>query len=63
MTKQLIASAAAILIFTGCESTPDQKPRYQPTDGRNLSPGMRDASHGDPQFPGDIDRGGGGGTR
>ena len=63
MRKLLLATAAVLLLIAGCESSNDQRAHYQPTDGRNLGPGLQDASHGDPQFPNDVDRGGGGGPR
>jgi hypothetical protein len=65
MSKSLIIVAAALLLFAGCESSSTNQPAsyYQPADGRNLGPGLQDASHGDPQFPYDVDRGGGGGPR
>jgi hypothetical protein len=61
MTKTLLTTIVAMLLIAGCESS-DQHNTYQPSDGRNLAPAMKDASHGDPQFPADVDRGGGGGT-
>ena len=63
MNKTLLATIAVLLLIAGCESSGPDTNHYQPTDGRNLGPGMQDASHGDPQFPNDVDRGGGGGTR
>jgi hypothetical protein len=58
MTKALLVTVIALLICSGCETPSPQA--YQPTDGRNLSPGMQAASHGDPLFPEDVDGGLGG---
>jgi hypothetical protein len=46
----------------GCESSaaPATQPAYHPADGRNLSPQLQNYFGSDPQWPNDIDRGGGG---
>jgi hypothetical protein len=54
----------------GCDSNtnaPSTRPSpyaaYQPTGGQNLAPGLAPYAHGDPEWPMDVDKNGGGGRR
>jgi hypothetical protein len=71
--ESMLTSVAFVVLpiaFIGCgqgEVSPDTRPSpyaaYQPTSGQNLSPGIAPYAHGDPEWPMDIARGGGGGRR
>jgi hypothetical protein len=55
-------------LMIGCESsstTPPttQQAAYHPADGRNLSPELQKDFGADPNWPNDINRGGGGGRQ
>jgi hypothetical protein len=54
-----------LALLIGCESSPPAttQPTYHPSDGRNLSPQLQKDFGADPQWPSDVDRGGGGGRR
>ena len=66
----LVAAALVALGPLGCDSnntasTTQRSPfaTYQPTSGQNLSPGIAPYAHGDPEWPMDAGRNGGGGGR
>jgi hypothetical protein len=52
----------SLLMLVGCESSrpATTQPTYHPADGRNLSPQLQNDFGADPQWPNDINRGGGG---
>jgi hypothetical protein len=64
--RSFITAAAIVLLVlcSACESDSDNifKPKYHPTDGRNLSPDLPKQFQQDPQWPNDVNRGGGGGN-
>jgi hypothetical protein len=67
MRKALFGLTIVVLALAlGCETgilDSAMKPKYQPTDGRNLSPDMPQQFQQDPQWPDDVNRGGGGGNK
>ena len=65
----LTASAILSLLVIGCDSPspattrPGPYAAYHPTSGQNLAPGLAPYAHGDPEWPMDAGRDGGGGGK
>ncbi len=65
----VIAIAMVCVALVGCDSPgtattqPGPYAAYQPSSGQNLAPGIAPYAHGDPEWPMDAGRNGGGGRR
>jgi hypothetical protein len=67
---KFMASCLAVIGAISCDSNnngPSTRPSpyaaYQPTSGQNLAPGIAPYAHGDPEWPMDVNKNGGGGGR